>query len=238
MRIFSKLLVAAFCLPMFLSAQESKYTMVELSYMKPKMGMEAKFEAAVKAHNEKYHKEGAYQSELFLISTGNATGWYVWVMGPVTYTQLDGRPADKAHGDDWDKTISPFLEKSGRVEYWRWDEKMSNRKDNNESMIHLWFIDVQRGEWYRYQAIMEKVAAMHKQKDEEINVYTNELSQNDGRDVAMVFPMNGWAEFDKEDWKLKEAFDATYGEGAWDDAMKEWENVVVANVQEVWKQIK
>ena len=42
------------------NAQEEKesYSMVEVTYMKAKIGMEKAFEAAVKSHNEKYHKEG------------------------------------------------------------------------------------------------------------------------------------------------------------------------------------
>ena len=52
------LLFAAVLMPFLMHAQEETYRMVELSYMKAKVGMESKFEAAVKAHNAKYHKEG------------------------------------------------------------------------------------------------------------------------------------------------------------------------------------
>ena len=104
------------CLPFLLAAQDDakKYRAVELSYMKAKIGMEAKFEAAVKAHNAKYHKEGAYESELYAIATGNETGWYVWIMGPCTFSDLDNRPNDDAHTNDWDKNVSPKVAKYGK----------------------------------------------------------------------------------------------------------------------------
>jgi hypothetical protein len=236
MKKLKTLLMAVICLPLLMGAQES-YRMVELSYMKVKPGMNAKFEAAIKAHNEKYHKEGKYGSALYSIVTGNEAGWYVWTMGGFTYTDLDGRPAAGAHDDDWTKTIEPFIAEYGRVEFWRMNDKLSFRKENDDKMLSIWWMDITRGEYYRFKEFMLKVRAIHEKKSAGISVYDNEFSQNDGRDVAIVWSMPNWADMDKEDWKMQVEFDAMYGEGSWQLALEEWKDVMEAMTQEIWKEL-
>jgi len=241
MRIISKILTLALCLPFLLSAQEDskKYRAVELSYMKAKIGMEAKFEAAVKAHNAKYHKEGAYESELYAIATGSETGWYVWTMGGFTFTELDGRPGEGAHQDDWDKTIAPLIAEYGRVEYWRMNSELSARNDDDdETMIQIWWLDVTRGDYYRFENIVKNVAAIHKKMNSQMSVYGNEFNQNDGRDVAIVWPLKNWAEMDDDSWKMKDEYEKENGAGSWQRLLEEWQDVIAGNVQEVWRVVK
>ncbi len=237
MKNLSKLLAVVFLLPFFMSAQDAadkKYTMVELSYMKVKIGSEKKFEDAVKAHNEKYHKDGSYASQLYSVTTGSETGWYVWTMGSMTFTELDGRPTGEEHGKDWNKTIAPYIEEYGRVEYWRKSEKLSNSKDDNEKMIILWWIDVNRGDYRKIKPFLENIASLYKKNDDEMNTYDNQFPQGDGRDIVLVWPLNSWADMDKDDWKLKEQYEEEHGESAWDDAVEDWENATKSVVQEVW----
>jgi hypothetical protein len=237
MRTLRHLLLGIFCLPLIMMAQSEAYRMVELSYMKAKPGMYSKFEAAVKAHNEKYHKEGKYGSALYSIVTGNEAGWYVWTMGPCTFTDLDGRPAAGAHEDDWNKTIEPLIAEYGRTEYWKWNDKMSFRVENDNKMIQLWWVDITKGEYYRFKAFMEKIKAVHEKQNDAISVYDNQFNQNDGRDVVIVWSMENWASMDKDDWKMKTEFEAMYGEGSWELAIEEWKDVVNSRVEEVWKEL-
>lgn len=237
MRTLKHLLLGLFCLPLMMMAQSEAYRMVELSYMKAKPGMAQKFESAVKAHNEKYHKEGKYGSGLYSIVTGNEAGWYVWTMGPCTFTDLDGRPGEGAHQDDWNKTIEPLVAEYGRTEYWRMNDKMSHRVQNDAKMIQLWWVDINRGEYYRFRNFMEKVQVINAKKNESISVYDNEFSQNDGRDVAIVWPLENWAAMDKDDWKMKDAYEEEYGAGSWQLALEEWKDVIEGMKQEVWKEL-
>ena len=239
MRTFRIVLVALLTLPFLLNAQdEGKYRMVELSYMKAKIAMEDKFEAAVKTHNEKYHKEGKYAASLYAVSTGNEAGWYVWAMGPITFTDLDSRPGKGDHIKDWQKNVAPYVADYGRVEYWRWSESLSNWKESDEKMINLWWVDIERGEYYRFKSFMKKVVPIFKDKDDEMNVYNSAFNQGDGRDVAMVWPMENWASMDVEDWNMKEEYDKMYGEGSWDNALEEWEDFVAGMVSEVWREVQ
>ena len=94
MLVFTLMLTTA-----VVTAQEEKetYGMAEITYMLPKIGMERAFVEAVKAHNEKFHKEGVFKASLDNILTGKETGWYVWIMGPCTFTDLDNRPNDSIY---------------------------------------------------------------------------------------------------------------------------------------------
>lgn len=241
MKILSKLLLLAFFMPLFLSAQEEaekKYHLVELTYIKVKVGMEAKFEAAVKAHNDKFHADAPYKAYLYSISTGNDAGWYVWEMRGMTFSEMDSRPDTKAHGEDWNKNIAPHIQKYGRNEIWRSNYKLSHQGENSGNKIILWLLDIERGEYYRFKAFMEKVIEIHKEQNESIYSFNNSFPQNDGRDFAIVWPFDKWGSFDEEDWSMKDKFDEKYGEGAWQDALEEWEDVVSSTSQEVWTLIE
>ncbi|AEV32044.1 hypothetical protein Oweho_1035 [Owenweeksia hongkongensis DSM 17368] len=240
MRKLTNLLVGVFCLPLLMMGQQEalKSTIVSIEYIKVKPGMEAKFEAAVKSHNNTFHKDGAYVSSLFYITVGDEAGWYVWTMGPFSYTQLDGAPGEGAHADDWRKKIATYVAEYGRSEFWRHNNELSVNDGDNESMQTTWVVDVKRGEWYRFEAFMEKVAAIHKKKNEEFHMWTNEYHSNDGRDVALTWPFDKWAEMDENDWKMKEEYDAEYGEGSWDNALEEWEDIVVDITQKVWRRVE
>jgi len=136
-------------------AQEEKesYEMAEITYMLPKIGMEKAFEDAVKAHNVKYHKEGVFKASLDNIITGKETGWYVWIMGPCTFSDLDNCPNDDAHTNDWDKNVSQKVAEYGRNEFWHYNKKLSYHGDTSDSPKYenIWFVDVKRGQNYKFK---------------------------------------------------------------------------------------
>ena len=104
--LLASLLIAALLLTATGIAQEKEkksYDMAEITFMLPKIGMEKAFVKAVTAHNNLYHKEGPYQAHLDNVLTGKEAGWFVWIMGPCTFTDLDSRPGEGAHTAHWDK---------------------------------------------------------------------------------------------------------------------------------------
>ena len=222
------------------NAQEEKetYGMAEITYMLPKIGMEKAFEDSVKAHNDKYHKEGVFKASLDNIITGKETGWYVWIMGPCTFTDLDNRPNDDAHTNDWDKNVSPKVAKYGRNEFWRYNKKLSYRGDtsDNPKFENIWFVDVKRGQNYKFKEFIEKVNAAYVKKGEgNFSVYDNQFTEGNGRDVAIVWAFDKWAEMDEDDGGIKESFEEIYGEGSWDNALKDWEASTESINSQVWR---
>ncbi len=236
-----KILILLFCFPFINFAQEEEdgpdYAVVELNYMKAKPGSEMKFVEAVKKHNAKYHPDGPYDATLFYIRTGNDAGWYVWAMGGFTYTDLDGAPGAGAHRDDWAKSVAPHVEEYGPVEMWKYNGKLSVNDGKPQAFQTLWFMDITRGEYYRFNSLMEKVHKVFEAEEDEMHVWNNQFTQDDGRDVVISWPFAKWADLDEDDGSMKEKYDEEFGKGAWDDMLEEWEDVIASMKQEVWMRV-
>ncbi len=238
-----KILVLLFCLPLFTFAQEEEsdapdYSIVELNYMKAKPGMESKFVAAVKKHNAKYHPDGPYNSNMDYIRTGQDAGWYVWSMGTFTYSDLDGAPGAGDHQNDWAKSVAPYVQEYGPIEMWRLNTELSVFDGDSEPLETVWILEIEDGEYYRFKAFMEKIHVIFEAKEDEMHVWNREHNQDNGRDVAIVWPFDKWSDLDvEEDWTMKGAYDEEYGEGSWKNALEEWEDFVKSNQQAVWMRI-
>jgi hypothetical protein len=238
MRFILLLMVGALCLPVTSYTQDDdddSYAMLESVYILPKVGHEDSFVDAVKAHNEKYHNADPYEATLYYIYSGNEAGWYVWEMGPMTFTDMDDRPTDQeGHDADWDTNIAPHVQKYGRTEYWRRNAEQSYSNDDDWNKLEIWWVDITRGEYYRFRKMMENIKKVHEKMDDVISVWNTQFNQGDGRDVAIVWPFAKWAEYDDDDWKIKAEYDAMFGEGEWENALEEWEEITKSVVQEIW----
>jgi len=231
----------AFMLTVTIAVGQEKegYNMVEITYMLPKIGMEKAFTDAVKEHNDKYHKEGPTKAHLDYIMTGKESGWFVWIMGPCTFSDLDNRPNDDGHRAHWDKNISPKVAKYGKTEYWRHNSKLSYSGDSSEmpKYENIWFINVKKGQSYKFNEFIKKVKKAYEKKGKgNFGVYNNQFVEDSkGRDVAIVWTFNKWAEMDDDDGGIKKSFEEIYGEGSWTNALKDWEASTQSIDSQVWE---
>lgn len=217
-------------------AQE-KYQMVELTFMLPKIGSEKAFEAAIKEHNNAYHKEGPYTAHLDYILTGKQTGWYVWLMGPCTFTDLDGRPLDEAHDKHWNDKVAPNVAKYGSTEYWKHNAKLSYQsKEIDPKLEEIWFADIKKGDYYRFKEFVTKIKAAFEKKGEgNMNIYENQFSEGNGRQVAIVWAMDNYAEMDIDNGGIMKEYEEINGEGSWANAMDEWQEIIDDMSQQLWR---
>lgn len=239
-KLLSSLLIIAMLITSIGIAQEKekkKYGMVEIVYILPKIGMEKAFVNAVTEHNNMYHKEGPYKGHMDLILTGDDAGWYVWAMGPCMFSDLDNRPGEGAHTEHWTNSVAPKVKKYGRTEYWRYNEKLSYKSDDTPSKFeNIWLVDIKRGDYYRFKALMKKIKEAYKKKgDGNIHVYDNQFNAGDGRDVAILWAFSSWAEFDDDDGGIKKFYEEINGEGSWENAMDEWTEISVSINSQVWE---
>ncbi|MDX1685017.1 MAG: hypothetical protein R3275_07260 [Saprospiraceae bacterium] len=216
--------------------EEDSYMMMENVYIWVKPGNQNDFEKAVKAHNEAHHS-GAHSARLVKVATGSDVGQYVWQMGPCTFTDLDSRPSDEAHDTDWQENVVPHIKYVSSVEYWRNMPKISHFKEGDDphDKLSVWLLDIERGEWYRFKAFMEKAVAVSKKMDSTLSAWYNEFNEGDGRDAAIVWRLNGWSDLDNNEWSMSKEYDKMYGEGSWDDAMEEWEEFVKSRSAVIWE---
>lgn len=239
MKNLKKLMLGMLFIPIMALGQTSKtdYTMVQLSRMQCKVGKNMEFEAAVKKHDAKYHT-GKYAAVLWSIETGSQAGDYVWAMGPLTYTDMDKAPGAGEHAKDWKDTVEPFVQEYGAVEYWKMDADLSFRDDKSQKRQTVWLIDLERGDYYKFAEFMKKVVVVNKKMGDEVSTWVNQYGEDDGRDVAIVFTFETFAELDIEDWKMKDEYNKAHGEGTWDNALDDWNEFTKSIKRSIWSRVE
>ena len=204
--------------PMVVFAQDASYTMYEMVQLTPNGNDNNQLKEDMKSHNAKFHSEGAHMGLVYSISSGPDAGNLVWMMGPLTYADLDTRPVGEDHDADWAK-VTAHIEKVGSVEYWKRDDKISvfdpDATPTPMLYVRIWEVNNEYGflvDGLLKQAY-ETVKAM--EGDNHWAVWDNEFRQgNRGRHIATVSPLQNWAELDK-DLKFMETFKKVHGEDAW-----------------------
>jgi len=221
-----------------LFAQDENYEQNELAYIQVKIGMEKKFESAVRSHIQKYHIAEPHTASLYQIANGTRVGWYVFNAGPSTFADMDSRPGGAAHDADWEKNISPLIEKYGETEFWRLNKSLSTLKEVEFKMIQVTFISINRGDYYRFKAISEKLKELGDKNERPRWLYNKQFLQDGTPSVAIVTPLANWAAIDADVWKIRPSFEEMYGEGSYDDGRNEWYASISAIFTEVWILVK
>ena len=233
------------CLSAFLLSSSFAYSqdnvksaMVETIYIMPVKGKEKEFEKAVKLHNDTFHSTAPHEAGMNLVLTGPETGWYVWYMGPTTFTDLDLRPAGDQDGD-WAAKIDPLIKKYGNTEYWAYEAKSSLVPDGvvDSKYSTVWVLELENDSMDKIKGLLTKVNAVNAKKaGETMRVYSSRFNAGDGRDLVLIFDFNKWAELD-EDNDFVKRYDEMNGADSFAAFLKEWRSVVLGNKQAVWQDV-
>lgn len=212
------------------ATDEKTVVVAENMYLLPKRGMEDKFEAAVAAHNKKFHPDGPFKAGLRKVEYGTKAGWYVWIYGPTNYASIDSRPgAENGHDEDWSKTVDPLIETYGETSLWEFNEDLSSGKDlmKTAKYYELWTVDLKRGEYYRFKAMAEKLKKAYDTQDKTaFLVYENPLHTAGGADVGIIWSFNSYDEWSKN-MGIKAPYEKLHGAGSWQQLLDEWADFIV-----------
>ena len=220
-------------------AEKKDYVMFETIILTPDGDNPAAFMKAMKAHNQKYHGEdNAYNATVWNISSGPNVGKLVWMMGPLTFSDLDNRPGSDGHDEDWSNNVVPHIKKAEHGEYWRRDDKVSSlvNVDDPASMIYLRFYDISKDATSeQVDAHFEQVGKVMKKMNEYWALYSNQFAQGYkiGRHVVGVTRMDGWKDLDDE-WKFKDTYVELYGETAWENFTDNGDRIFTNIYDEIW----
>jgi len=230
-------MIASVCLVFFGFSQEAdtEYKMYEMIYIKPKTDKLKELGEAMAKHNKTYHNEKPYTAYIWMAQTGPHTGEWVWVMGPLTFTDLDSRPETTEHLEDWRDNVMPYVKDVSEGEYWKYDDKVSYNPEGSFSGKEVWTLyDIKPFEGYRFTALLEKVVEVYKEKDypNYFQVYRSQFSSGSGRDVAIGFGFKNWAFFDEDDHFWKD-YEEVHGEGSKWKFFEEYRDVVESSYDEV-----
>lgn len=212
------------------TSDEKPTTVVESTYILPKLGMEEKFEAAIKAHDLKFHPAGPYVAGLRKVEYGDKAGWYVWIFGFTTYAALDTRPAkENGHDEDWAKTIDPLVETYGEIALWNYNPDLSYGLDflRKSKYYEAWSVELKTGQYYRFKAIAEKLKKTYESMVNTAFIFLdNPLHTIKTGDVGLLRSFNTYSEWSKDLGTIK-AYEKLYGDGSWQQLLVEWRDIVV-----------
>jgi hypothetical protein len=91
--------------------------------------------------------------------------------------------------------------------------------------VRAWLVDLHPGEYYRFNAIMEKMTKTYEEMGETMIILNNQVTPTGAPDVAMIWPFESFTEWD-EDSKTVTTYEKLYGEGSWRLFLEEWRDVV------------
>ena len=226
----NKLILSAVALMLWsgvLYAQDEPASITETMYILPKRNMNEQLEAALKAHNDKFHKEDPHYAAVRTVDYGKMAGWYVWIMRG-TYASLDSRPAKGAHDDDWSKNVDPLIEEYGDVGLWQYNAGLSTGMDifAKSKKYQVWAVDIKTGKYDRFKALIARIKkSFESMGNRAFLVYNNAVPSTGTADVALIWSFDNFADLDG-DWGTKEAYEKIYGEGTWDGMVAEWQSII------------
>jgi hypothetical protein len=197
----------------------------------------------MRAHNQKYHAKGsAHEAVVYNITTGPNSGKLLWEMGPITFSDLDARPAEGGHDEDWRDNIMPYIKKMNTAEYWKQMDDLSNvgtLDDDNSKypILYVRYFEVARDHGYTIPHLLKQMSDAVKGMDGDNpwGLYDNQFRQgyDIGRHIAWVSFLKNWAEFD-EDNNFKDAFLKANGDKSWDAYLKGLDDTFSNSWDEVW----
>lgn len=213
------------------------FTVFENGLLTPDPARVTEFEAGLAAHNTKYHANGLHAARVYQISSGPNTGRYVWVRGPLPWSAVDQGPAGKDHDTDWNTRVMPNTMVEGGQDYWRFRPELSHfPADFDLKNLLVTYVDLKR---FRHTEFIDKVIKkiqkvyMQEYPDHTYGVYTNEMANASGKDLAWIdfFPATAWLGR-PDTFPIK--FEAVHGDGSYIKFLRDVEETTHGEVEELW----
>ncbi len=235
----SCVLLLAMVVPIQTAAQD--YAMYETQYLTVLPGHSDAFNDAITSHNQRFHSAGPYTAAVYFILNGPYSSQISWVMGPSTWTQLDGRPSGDPHDSDWAQGVLSHAV-AGLTEYWRRDDDLSTPPDPNAApkpILRVRFFEVADNDLF--VETQEQIEATFRALGDTRarTFYRKQFRHRDGRDWALVTSHDNWAELDQPGSGAGGAFQRTFvelhGVDAWADFLDARDEAVIG-VEDEWRQ--
>jgi hypothetical protein len=205
------------------TGQNTNYMQWEVMYITPKADKIDLFKKGLAAHNKKYHPAGAYHASIAAVVSGPNTGAFAWIMGPTTWTQMDGRPGAGEHQLDWDKNVGMYVEKYSESSYWRLNTDVNYRPEGADGFLKQRdrVYDVKPGQGARFTEQIKKVLEVYKQK-KYVAAYSlyERVDATAGHEAIVGISFAKWAYFDSQP-NFRSDFESVHGVGSFDRFLEE-----------------
>jgi hypothetical protein len=202
---------------------QTDYMQWEAGYITAKAGQGEMFKKGLAAHNKKFHNADPYKIAVFSVLSGQHSGQYFLGMGPVTFTQIEGRPSGDEHRMDWQQNVLPYVESEGETDFWRLDKQIQYKAPNSDNFARsrIRFVTLLPEQRDRYKDALKQVLNVLKTKGYAAswNVYWK-WGASTGPDVITEINMEHWSYFDR-DIDFQKDFEEVNGEGSYDRFLEE-----------------
>lgn len=180
------------------------------------------FTKNMRSHIKKYHVKAPLKAKIYEVSYGPNANELIWVMGPVSFSEMDGRSDDKKHDEDWADNINPYITSYERAEIWRnMDGLVINNLAEDAPPTEKFIARYLTSSSNHEMAVKEYLLMQVKKTIEKIGkadywaVMDNLFIQGNenGRHFMALSSFNSWAEMD-DDWEFAKHFEEIYGENS------------------------
>lgn len=198
-------------------------TLYDVEMVQPKMGKGAAYEKAWKAHVVKFHN-GDDKRQAEEIMSGTNAGNLFLITGPYSLADLDKERANAtAHANDWDLTVSPFVDKVTIMGTYRFADSLSYNSNQSADKFVTTIYHIYPGKQQDfYNEIKRSIAASKKMNSPAIShVYIKMWAGSDPQVVISTNLKDGFKQLDNNfNPTMSKDFQAAYvkenGKEAWD----------------------
>lgn len=211
-----------------LSFAQSENVVFETIYLDPKTDHLKEVGDNIKAHNEKYHAEMPYTASAWSTLTGEHSGQILWIMGPFTFADLDNRPSEGGHDDDWAENVMPHVNGMHNGAYWRRFNDIGYMPSENYQgkIMRVRFITLKEGKWDEYEHLLSGINKVYQENSftHSFAMYGNWSNTKVG-DIAIVWQYDNYAYFD-QDLEFVKKYEEVFGENSWNMFLEAWRDYV------------
>jgi hypothetical protein len=216
-----------FCMLVPLFGMSQTKNVINAFRVFPKPDKNAEFEKGFAAHAQKYHT-GNWKWRVFEIQTGPDAGGFHVVEGPLTWDEFDSRgDLGAAHTADWNMNVAPYTTGMGTQSYSTYEADLSTVQitDYADKIIinHTY---PKPGMIVGATDLTKKLKKVWEAGSESVAVYTA-VASGEPQIVTVTRLKAGLKELDPSFRKTTaERYNAIYGDGAWNDYLKNYNQYV------------
>lgn len=230
--IISFIVLLAICCQSFAQSQN---VIFESIYLNPKTENIKELGEKMKAHNQKYHAAIPYRAGVWSVLSGERAGDLLWIMGPFTFADLDNRPGEGGHDDDWTGNVLPLTNGMHHGYYWQLmpDFVYSPSENYRGKIMRVRSVDLKPGKMDEYQHMLTLVMKVMNANNfkNSFSVYRNRA--NDGeRDVAVVWQFDNYAALDVDN-EFDKKYEEVHGDNSWNQWQEAMRDIVVSTSDEL-----
>lgn len=214
---------------------QAQNVVFETTYLKPKSDKLKELGEKMKAHNQKYHAEAPYEASAWQVLTGERSGYMAWMMGPFTFADLDSRPSEGGHDDDWMGGVMPLVHGLKDGGYWKMmtDYTYMPSEDFVGKVMRVRSLDIKRGKWDEFLHIMTMIMKVYNEKNLGNSVSLLDNWSNDGEvDAVIVWHYENYAYFDS-DLDFPKKYEEVHGDNSWHQFIEAMDEIVIDTSDEL-----